>query len=104
VDEYYVNVTQTAFDDLADIVLYIKDELKEPAVSDNLLARIKKGIFSLNTLPYRNPLVRDKALAAQGYRCMFVGNYTIFYVVSESNRIVDVSRVRYSRREWVNLL
>ena len=102
--EYHVNVTETAFDDLSSIALYIKDTLKEPVVSEGQIARIKKGIFSLNTSPLRHPLVRDKMLAEQGYRSMFVDNYTIFYIVNEDSNIVDISRVQYSRRNWADLL
>jgi len=103
-DEYSVHITQTAFDDLASIALYIRDTLKEPVVAENQLVRIQKAIFSLDFSPCRHPLVRDKTLAAQGYRSLFVDNYTIFYIVSEKEKTVDISRVQYSRRNWAELL
>ena len=103
-DEYEVSVSETAFDDLASIALYIKDELKEPIIADNQVSRIKKGIYSLSAFPHRYPLVRDKMLAAQGYRRMYIDNYTVFYIVDEDRNIVVISRVQYSRRNWADLL
>ena len=103
-NEYSVNVTETAFADLEEIARYIKDELKEPAIAVRIIAEIKKAIFSLNTSPRRHPSVRDKNLARVGFRCLFVGNYTVFYIVSETEPVVDATRVLYSRRNWEKLL
>ena len=53
-DKYNVNITNTAFEDLKSIALYIKDELKEPVVAEKLIAKIKEGIFSLDISPCRH--------------------------------------------------
>ena len=103
-NKYFVNITNTAFEDLKEIAQYIKHELKEPANAMNVIAEIKKAIFSLDNTPYRHSLVRDKNLAQMGYRRLFVGNYTVFYIVSENELIVDIVRVLYSRRNWEKLL
>ena len=103
-DEYYVNITQTAFDDLMSIAVYIRDTLKEPVIAINQVTKIKEVIFSLKDFPCRQPLVRNKMLAAQGYRSITVDNYTIFYVVNERDNIVNISRALYSRRNWGDLL
>ena len=44
-DKYTVNVTDTAFKDLAGITLYISDELKQPAGAEKLIAKIKESIY-----------------------------------------------------------
>ena len=103
-DKFFVNITQTAFDDLTDIANYIKDSLYNPTASDNQIARIKKGVFSLSASPYRYPFVRDRILAALGYRSMPVDNYIIFYTVSQNNNTVDIMRILYFRRNWGDLL
>ncbi|GHU50654.1 hypothetical protein FACS1894127_6200 [Clostridia bacterium] len=69
-----------------------------------MIAKLKKAMFSLDTSPHSCPLVRDDALAAQGYRGMFVDSYAVFYVIAESEKTVNVSRVLYGRRNWVDLL
>ena len=103
-DKYNVNITETAFEDLTSIALYIKDELKEPVVAEKLIAKIKEGIFSLDISPCRHGLVRDKMLAKQGYRPLYVENYIVFYIVTEETKRVDISRVLYARRNWVKIL
>jgi len=103
-DNYHVNVTDTAFEDLESIALYIKDELKEPDLAVKLVLELKKSIFSLDALPLRHALVNDKAIAGQGYRGFLVGNYIIFYTVSEYSKTVDISRILYVRRNWEKLL
>jgi plasmid stabilization system protein ParE len=102
--EFHINITGSAFDDLWSIAVYIKETLKMPMTADNQIARITEAILSLDKSPLRYPLVHDSLLAAQGYRVMPVDNYLVFYVVSETNRTVDVSRLIHSRRNWVSLL
>ena len=103
-DKYNVNITNTAFEDLKSIALYIKDELKDPVAAGKLIAKIKKRIFSLDISPCRHRLVRDKIFARQGYRLLYVENYIVFYIVTEESKRVDVSRVLYARRNWINIL
>ena len=103
-DNYRVNVTQSAFEDLKSIALYIKDNLKEPITAEKQVLRIKEAILSLDQLPYRHSLVRDKLLASQGYRSIFVDNYTIFYIIAENEKTVSISRIQYSRTNWVDIL
>ena len=101
---YEVFITETAFNDLADIAFYVADSLQEPDISKKLIEKIKEGIFSLENLPNRNNLVNDKYLASKGYRKLSVENYLVFYIVSDDENIVYVSRVLYAKRNWVDLL
>ena len=103
-NEFRVDITQTAFDDLVNITLYIKEVLKEPEVAKNQVDRIKQSVFSLRSSPQRHSLVRDAMLAERGYRSMPVDNYTIFYIADEHTNTVTVLRVQYSRRNWTALL
>ena len=40
----------------------------------------------------------------QGYRPLYVENYIVFYVVVEESKRVDILRVLYARRNWVDFL
>ena len=101
---YEVFITETAFKDLADIAFYVSDALQEPDISKKLIATIKEGVFSLENLPNRNALVTDKYLASKGYRKLLVENYLVFYIVSDDEKMVYVSRVLYAKRNWMDLL
>ena len=106
VDMYDVNIADSALEDLSGIAVYVKDKLKEPLIAEKLVAALKRAIFSLDAFPYRCPIVRDDLLAAQGIRGMIVENYVVFYsiVETENEKVVNVSRVLYARRNWVELL
>lgn len=101
---YKVLMTQPAADDLKGIATYIANELREPSIAKKLVGKIKEAVMSLSEMPTRHSLVADEKLAIQEIRKMLVGNYTIFYAVSEKDATVTVVRILYGRRDWINLL
>lgn len=46
----------------------------------------------------------DESLSYQGIRKLLIGNYVIFYIVREENRMVTILRILYGKREWLNIL
>ena len=66
----------------------------------NLLASLEDAIFSLEQLPEREPVRRVGAYANQGYRQLFVKNYTVIYHVHKEKREVHIVTVRYSRSQF----
>jgi len=104
VTKFEVIIECTAHNDLRGILRYITDTLKEPNTAKRIYKAIKEKIEKLDQMPLRYPLVRDDVLAARGLRLMPVENYSVFYVVNETEERVNVLRVLYSRREWQNLL
>jgi len=55
-------------------------------------------------MPDRIALVKDKRLAAQGIRPLYVKNYTVFFRIDDSLDVVEVVRVLYSHRDWASIL
>ena len=102
--KYRVDVSEPAEDDLRDIVRYISSQLDAPMTAMNMLETINDALSKLADMPYRCPIVRDDRLAAMGYRRLEIKNYTAFFTVNEKDRVVDVERILYARRDWVNLL
>ena len=102
--QYHVVVTDPAMEDLRSISQYIAEELMEPDTAKSLIAQLKEAVASLSFMPGRNTLVSDERLAAQGIRKLLVGNYIIFYVVSDKDTFVTVLRFLYGRRDWEHLL
>ena len=103
-DEYKIIIETTAEFDLYSILRYITDNLKEPISAQRIYTSIKEKVNSLDQLPQRHPLVRDEALASRGLRWMPVENYSVFYVVDETNRKVNILRILYNRRDWQNII
>ncbi|MDO9535742.1 MAG: type II toxin-antitoxin system RelE/ParE family toxin [Bacillota bacterium] len=101
---YEVFMTEPAVDDLQEITRYISKELKEPAIAQKLVAKIKDAVMGLAEVSSRHALMFDERLAAQGIRKLPLENYIVFYVISEKNMAVTVVRILYGRRDWEHLL
>ena len=103
-EQFKVLITPTAKKDIEDIIRYIRDDLKNPDAADNIRNKFKEAILSLSTLPFRHHLVKDTTIANLNIRKIIIENYIVFYTVYEENSSVDIVRVLYTRRNWINLL
>jgi len=101
---YKINISDVAKQDIKDIGKYITDELIEPLVAINITNEILDSIETLEQMPDRIALVKDKRLAAQGIRPLYIKNYTVFFRIVDSLDVVDVVRVLYSHRDWASVL
>ena len=101
---YSVHVTQKAIYEMTEIVLYISEKLLEPNLAVKPQDRLEKEIYGLESIPLKYPLVSDKYLSDQGIRKLPVENYIIFYTVSDEKIKINIVRVLYQKRNWMNLL
>ena len=76
----------------------------EPNLAVKLQVRLEKEIYGLESVPLKYPLVSDKYLSDQGIRKLPVENYIIFYTVSDEKIKINIVRVLYQKRNWMNLL
>ena len=103
-DQFKVIITPTARKDIEDIIHYIREELKNPDAAMSIQNKLKEAIFSLSEFPFRHHLMTDTTIADLGIRKVLVENYIVFYTVYEETACVDIIRVLYVRRNWLNLL
>lgn len=103
-EHYDILVYETAETDIRDIIGYISKTLREPNTARAMFKRFQEAIMSLSRMPERFPLVQDNYLASLGIRTIPVGNYLIFYVVNREERQVNISRVLYGKRNWIEIL
>ena len=102
--KYRVDVAEPAEEDLRDILRYISSQLSAPITAMKMMDTIEEAFTKLADMPDSYPLVRDDRLASMGYRRLEVKNYTAFFTINEKEKIVDVERILYARRDWANLL
>ena len=100
--EYNVVLSETAEDDLDDVVEYLSNF--SPTIARRYFDEIMVKALSLSLMPQRCSFVQDEFLRKKGYRWLFVRNYTIFFVIDEENNIVDIRAIIYSGREYTALL
>ncbi len=95
---YKVEFLPVAKQDLTEIALYIKDELKNPSAAYNTVEKIVEAAQKLETFPYSNNVFTPVRPLKREYRKILVKNYMLFYTVDETEKLVTVSRVIYARR------
>jgi len=100
IDVYKVTLFDRAYRDLDGIYDYIANTLLEPSVALYIIDNIESAILSLDSLPHRCPERRTGIYANQGYRQLFVGNYTAIFRIDEKNKLVMVVTVRYSSSQF----
>ena len=103
-DMYRVDWLKSAKTDLAGIYRYMSKQ------STRLMARMFVNVIQitaedkLSFMPQKYRLLGDVYLAASGLRKVNVKNYSIFFVINEDEKIVNVVRVIHSKRDWINVL
>ena len=69
-----------------------------------MLTTIESSLASLSSFPERISLVNDERLRRMGYRMLNVKNYMVFFSVDKKNKIVNVERILYKRRNWAHII
>ncbi len=95
---YKVEFLPIAKQDLTEIALYIKDELKNPSAAYNTVEKIVEAAQKLETFPYSNSVFKPIRPLKKEYRKILIKNYMLFYTVDEQQKNVTVSRIIYAKR------
>lgn len=99
-DKYQVKLMPKTFRDLDHIYKYIAHEIREPETAEHLLKEIEQAVFDLEMMPERGSPRNVGAHVNQGYRQIFVGNFTIVYRVDKKRKLVIVVTVRYTPSQF----
>ena len=102
--KYRVDVSEPAENDLRDIVRYIASQLSATISALHMMELLEEAMVGLSDMPQRCPLVADERLSQMGYRKLIVKNYVVFFSIDEKNKVVDVGRILYGRRDWLRIL
>jgi plasmid stabilization system protein ParE len=102
--KYRVDISEPAENDLVDIVRYIASQLSAPLSALNMMDLLEEAMTGLSNLPQRFPLVGDERLSQMGYRKLIVKNYGVFFSIDEKNKVVNIERILYVRRDWLRIL
>lgn len=102
--KYRVDISEPAEKDLIDIVKYIASQLSTPLSAYHMIEIFEESMASLSNSPQRCPLIADERLSQMGYRKLIVKNYIVFFSIDEKNKVVDVERILYARRDWLRFI
>jgi addiction module RelE/StbE family toxin len=101
-DKYNVVYSKEARQDLLDLKRYIKYNLQEPNIAKKLTDKIKTEINKLIDNPKLYSIIDDELIKKFEIRKIIIDNYIVFYRVN--NNKIEIVRIIYGRRNWINLL
>ena len=101
---YSLIITDIAEEDILATVSYITNELRNSIAANNLLDEIERHEKILEDTPGIYPFVRDEYLAGKGLKYVKIKNFLLFYTIDKKNKIVNIIRFLYGRRDWKNIL
>lgn len=103
-NKYKIQFSKDARKDLIDIYSYIKYNLQEPNIAKKLVKKIREEVYKLEDNPTIYAIIKDEIIKKREIRKIKVNNYIVFYRLEENNKIVEIVRIMYGRRNWTNIL
>ncbi|MDD2498471.1 MAG: type II toxin-antitoxin system RelE/ParE family toxin [Desulfitobacteriaceae bacterium] len=101
---YEIAYLPIAKQDIAEIIMYISDQLKAPKAAIELLDAFDHSILLLQEFLYTHKIHRLIKPLEEEYRLLPVKNYAVFYVVREQDKIVEIHRVVYAKMDLSQFL
>ena len=103
-EKYNLKLSIEAEKDLQNIIMYIKEELKEPYIAEKYMYLMKREIKTLEYNPRRYAIIDNKKIEDLRIRKLIIKNYIAFYRVNDEKNIVTVERILYGASNWMNEL
>ena len=100
--KYNIEYSKESKQDLIGIKQYIKYNLQESEIAEKLISKIRKEINDLKDNPEIYTIIDDDIIRKLEIRKLIVDNYIIFYRIKDNN--IQIVRIMYGRRNWINLL
>ena len=100
--KYNVEYSIESKQDLIGIKKYIKHNLEEPEIAEKLISKIRKAINNLKNNPEKFAIIDDDLIKKLEVRKLIIDNYIVFYRIKDNN--IQIVRIMYGRRIWINLL
>ena len=101
---YNVEYLPLAVQDMVEIVVYITQELNNPAAAEHIAEQLTKAGESLQNFSYAQPAYTPLRPLKHEYRKLLVENYMMLYWVTETEKRVTIARVVYAHRNYAKLL
>lgn len=101
-EKYKLSILPLFENDMLEAITYITEVLNNPAAAERLINETEKAIYKRLDSPLSFSPYQSKKQREDVYYRIFVGNFTVFYVVKDN--VMEVRRFIYSRRNIENIL
>ncbi len=103
-EKYSIQYSKDAKQDIVDIKKHIKYKLQEPNIAEKLTNKIKTQIDNAADNPTIHSIIDDDFIKKLEIRKIIVDNYIVFYRTNVNTKTIEIIRIMYARRNWLNLL
>ena len=97
-------LTKRAESDLDGIVSYIAVELTNPQAASDFVDKLQDNIEEARNFPESGSLVYNEFLQVENVRKKLVGNYIMYYLSDEKEKIIYILRIVYGKRNMDEIL
>ena len=102
--KYRVEISETAEQDLENIISYLRYNLAGDIIADKYKILFKQELKELQNVAGNMPILDEKLTGHKGVRKISVRNYIIFYIVDEENSKAFVLRIGHAFMDWEKYL
>ncbi len=104
VNKYTIFVAKRATADMESIFQYISTEFNSENSARNTIIKIREKIEIIGKNPFAYAVIDNPMNIKKFYRRAVVQNYIIYYRVNPQVDRIDILRVLYNKRNFMNLL
>ena len=102
--KYVVEVSETAEQDLTNIISYLRYDLAGDIIADKYKILFKQGLKELENVAGSMPIIDEELTGHKNIRKVNVKNYIIFYSINEEINKAYVVRIGHTLMDWENYL
>ena len=102
--KYIVEISETAEQDLENIISYLKYSLAGDIIADKYKILFKQELKDLENIAGSMPILSEDLTGHKNIRKVNVRNYIIFYTVDEENFRALVLRIGHAFMDWEKYL
>lgn len=102
--KYIVEVSETAEQDLENIISYLRYTLSGDFVADKYKILFKQALKDLEDEAGSMPILSEKLTGHKNIRKINVRNYIIFYIVDDEKSKAFVVRIGHAFMDWEKYL
>ena len=102
--KYIVEISETAKQDLENIISYLRHNLAGDIIADKYKILFKQELKNLENVAGSMPILDKNLTGHKDIRKINVRNYIIFYITNEENSEALVLRIGHAFMDWEKYL
>ena len=102
--KYIVEISETAEQDLENIISYLRYNLSGDIIADKYKILFKQELKDLENTAGSMPILSEDLTGYKDIRKINVRNYIVFYIVDEENSKALVLRIGHAFMDWEKYL